>query len=290
MNYGIVTNVRDNEKLRESFNALTRKTFGFDFSRWYEAGHWGDMYIPYAMVDGGKVISNVSVNLMEFCVGGVKKNYIQLGTVMTDSDYQGQGLNRRIMEHILNEYEEKVDGIYLFGNDDVLTYYPKFGFKAAKEYEYYLSIVANDVAQGYAMDSVDLADFGRVYEIICTGKNANDGMYMNKNLGLYQFWLAGPYKNNVYYVPEVEAYVVAEVERNVVRVLQIFGEREVDFERLSKSFGEEITEMVLGFTPMKKEGFLVREYKEEDCTLFILGDDLECVEMEKLIFPALSHA
>ena len=153
-----------------------------------------------------------------------------------------------------------------------------------------MSVEANDVAQGYAMNSVDLADFGQVYDMICTGKNANDGMYMNKNLGLYQFWLGGAYKNNVYYVPEVEAYVVAEVERNVVRVLQIFGEREVDFERLSKSFGEEITEMVLGFTPMQKKVFLVREYKEEDCTLFILGDDLECVEMEQLIFPALSHA
>lgn len=186
-----MNNVKDNEKLRGSFNELTRKSFGFDFVRWYEAGHWGDMYIPYVLLDGDKVISNVSVNLMEFSIGGVKKNYIQLGTVMTDPDYRGKGLNRQIMEHVLQEYADKVDGIYLFGNDDVLEYYRKFGFKAAKEYEYYMGVEQNNQAEGYKIEKVDMEDFEQVYEVIRSGENVNDGMYMNKNIGLYQFWLGG---------------------------------------------------------------------------------------------------
>jgi hypothetical protein len=32
------------------------------------------------------------------------------------------------------------------------------------------------------------------------------------------------------------------------------------------------------------------EYHKEDCTLFILGKDLEIIENKKLIFPTLSHA
>ena len=138
MKYNYITVVKNDDRLRESFNELTRKTFCFDFVSWYETGHWGEMYLPHVLVDGDKVISNVSVNLMQFDLNGEKKNYIQLGTVMTDPEYRDQGLNRFIMEQILREYEGKVDGIYLFGNDSVLDYYPKFGFRPSKEYEYYL--------------------------------------------------------------------------------------------------------------------------------------------------------
>ncbi len=89
------------------------------------------------------LISNVSVNIMQFDLLGEKKNYIQLGTVMTDRKYQGQGWNRKIIEQVLQEYKNTVDGIYLFGNDSVLHYYPKFGFQPSKEYEYYLPCKEN---------------------------------------------------------------------------------------------------------------------------------------------------
>ena len=48
--------------------------------------------------------------------------------------------------------------------------------------------------------------------------------------------------------------------------------------------------MVLGYTPVHKEKFLVREHKEEDCTLFILGEDLTRIEENQMMFPILSHA
>ena len=77
--------------------------------------------------DEGRVVSNVSVNRIRFDLGGKKKDYIQIGTVMTDEKYRGKGLNGQIMERVLKEYEGKADGIYLFANDSVLNYYPKFG-------------------------------------------------------------------------------------------------------------------------------------------------------------------
>ena len=104
MKYIFSKTVRDNDAQRAAFNALTRQTFGFDFQDWYNAGHWGDFYIPHTLFDGERAVANVSVNLMRFDMGGVKKNYIQLGTVMTDENYRGQGLSRWIMERILEEY------------------------------------------------------------------------------------------------------------------------------------------------------------------------------------------
>lgn len=299
MKYEFCNKVRDNDILRESFNELTRRTFGFDFVGWYEAGQWGDFYIPQVLLDGEKVVSNVSVNIMQFDVQGVKKNYIQLGTVMTDNAYRGRGLNREIMERILAEYKDKVDGIYLFGNDEVVNYYPKFGFKPAKGYEYYLSCENAGGVKAYVLEKVDmqdvaqaekLYDFMRAYEVNANEQNQNDAMYMSENVNLFQFWLGAGYGDSVYYLPEMNAYAILEVDGDRVLICQIFGKAEADILRLAKAANKDVAEVVLGYTPVQKEKYLVRERKEEDCTMFIIGEDLACMEEKKMMFPVLSHA
>lgn len=285
--------VRNNEKLRASFNELTRKTFGFDFVNWYDKGHWQEKYIPYVCIKDDKVVSNVSVNIMDFEVNGEVKHLIQLGTVMTDEEYRGQGLNRQLMEEILEEYQGKVDGIYLFGNDSVLEYYPKFGFKPAKEYEY--SKAVQKGAHGYEIEKVDMSDEAacqRLYAAI-TGGCANDGFFMCDNLGLYQFWLVWNMEN-VYYVPEAEAYVIAEAENGRLFISQVFGGKELDMDRFAVAVGALVEggleEISLGYTPINKESYTVKEHKEEDCTLFVLGTELEKMLEDKIIFPIMSHA
>lgn len=279
-------NVRANDTLRASFNTLTRATFGFDFTGWYDAGHWGDLYIPHVLTDGDRVISNVSVNHMVFDLEGVRRHYLQLGTVMTDQAYRGQGLNRQIMEHILSEYADKVDGIYLFGNDSVLDYYPRFGFRPAQETEYYLP--RDRFRAPYAVEPAqpeELYDAVRRCET-----NPNDAFYMSENLGLYQFWCGAEYAENVYYIPEAGIYVVAARDGGNLYIHQIVGETKADLSRLAASFGADVTQAVFCFTPADREQLPSRPHKEEDCTLFLLGKDLDRIEQDKLLFPTLSHA
>lgn len=55
---------KDDNDLLDSFNELTRNTFGFDFTGWHVAGHFSDMYVPHVLLDKENVVSNVSVNRM----------------------------------------------------------------------------------------------------------------------------------------------------------------------------------------------------------------------------------
>ena len=132
----IVKNYRNNDKLRESLNRLTEKTFGFNFEDWYKNGFWNDKYIPYSIVEDESVVANVSVNIIDINDHGVLKYYIQLRTVMTDENYRNRGYIRTLINDLFKDYGEKADGFYLFANDEVLNFYPKFGFVAAKEYQY----------------------------------------------------------------------------------------------------------------------------------------------------------
>ena len=122
------------------------------------------------------------------------------------------------------------------------------------------------------------------------GINPNDGLYMNENIGLYQFWIAAEYGEQIYYLPEISNYVIAALEENTLQVYQIFGKQQVDMKRLAKAFGENVKEVLLHYTPACKDGYLVREHKEEDCTLFIMGEDLKRIEKDRMMFPELSHA
>ena len=303
-NYSFSSAVRDNDLHRGSFNELTKKTFGFDFTDWYAEGNWGNLYIPHVMLDEGRVVSNVSVNRIRFDLGDKKKDYIQIGTVMTDEKYRGKGLNGQIMERVLKEYEGKADGIYLFANDSVLNYYPKFGFRPSKEYEYYMVLADTtggnrEASRPYVVQKLTMTKGGqseplyqeiRNYIIDPESTNQNDGLYMSENLGLYRFWMAADFGEWIYYLPETGTYVAANVEGQVLHIAQIFGKVQIEIPRLARSFGEEVKEVVLGYTPACREMFQVRERREEDETLFILGEDLRRIERDKMMFPILSHA
>lgn len=55
---------------------------------------------------------------------------------MTDKEYRGMGLSRWLIEKTLEDWKDKCDAVYLFANDSVLNFYPKFGIEKALEYQY----------------------------------------------------------------------------------------------------------------------------------------------------------
>ena len=133
----LISNYMTDDSSRKMLNELTLKTFGFEFDGWVKGGWFEGDYIPYSFVEDGKMLSNVSANKMHFMQRGVEKDYIQLGTVMTDESYRKQGLARKLIEHVIKTYENECDGFYLFGNLDAVDFYLKNGFKIVKEIDAY---------------------------------------------------------------------------------------------------------------------------------------------------------
>ena len=134
----MISNYMRDDDSRHMLNELTRKTFGFDFEGWVTNGYFEGEYIPYSLVEEGTMLSNVSANRMRFLQNGEEKFYIQIGTVMTDEDYRKRGLAARLIKHVIAEYENECDGIYLFGNLDALGFYEKMGFQTMDQYRYFV--------------------------------------------------------------------------------------------------------------------------------------------------------
>ncbi len=287
--YTVIKNYRDNEELRASFNKLAEKTFGLNFEAWYQNGFWGDNYNPYSIVIDGKVVANVSVNKTDMLYEGKVKRFIQLGTVMTDEAYRNQGLSRKIMEQIERDYAGKVDGVYLFGNDEVLEFYPKFGFTKGKEY-LYSKVVSN--TEECQMEQV-IMNNPTVWQQLVNAMNAtifHGKLDMVDNNELIMFYVTNFMQESVYYHNDTDTYVIADIEDGSLFIHNVFSSKLDNLDEVIKLFGAGVKKVVLGFTPKETEGFEVIDHHEDDCTFFVKGAGLDIMEKDKLRIPSLSHA
>lgn len=313
---------KENEKLRESFNALAERTFGLNFEDWYQNGYWRENYIPYSMVCDGKVVANVSVNLTEMLMDGAPRKLIQLGTVMTDEAFRGQGLIHGLMDEIEKDYAGKVDGMYLFANDSVLDFYPKFGYRKATEYQYVKNVKNTEMQDAEVQNAITWEESTRkaqnatgwegsmrkaqtpaVRQIPMQGKAQWDKLEaaiecnvhherfdMIHNNGLYMFYVTKFMQENVYYDAANDAYAIAELEGDTLILHSVFAPKPVQLDDVIRAFGDTVQKVVLGFTPENAAGYQAEEVKEEDTTLFVKGGVFDGFEEGRLMFPTLAHA
>lgn len=290
LRYQYVINYKNNDRLRGSLNALTRKTFGFHFEEWYRMGFWGERYIPHSLVDGEQVIANVSASRMDFQLDGEKLHFIQLGTVMTNPDYRGQGLGRLLMERVLEEYESNCQGIYLFGNDSVKEFYPKFGFQKGEEYRYTKSAAISENIPRTAR-KIDLSEEEERMHFLAVLKNKVPQYRLSMdNFGLDTFYSFGPFRDNIYFVDGQEAYAVVEPQDGSLVLQDVFCRHPVDMDKLIGAFGQHTNSVQYGFVPLDGRDCKTEILQREDCTFFYRGERLKLLQKQKLMFPTFSHA
>ncbi|MDE7209887.1 MAG: GNAT family N-acetyltransferase [Lachnospiraceae bacterium] len=287
--YEIKKDYRDNAALRKSFNELAGQTFGLHFEDWYQNGLWNDNYIPYSAVKDGEVIANVSVNKTDMVFDGSVRHFLQLGTVMTRETCRRQGLIREIMEAIDADYCGKADGFYLFANDSVLEFYPKFGFKKATEYQYSKKLSNTGECLFEKIPMYTAQDWGALASAM--ERNVFRGrLDMVNNKELILFYVTKYMQENVYYHKESDTYVIAELENGKLFLHNVFSGTLGGLDEVTALFGWHINEVMLGFVPQREENCVKKELHEEDCTFFVRGGGLRIFGEEKLRIPSLSHA
>lgn len=291
----LVKNYMLDENLRHGLNDLTTRVFGFDFEGWVTNGYFEGDYIPYSYEENGKIIANASVNIMNFNYGSEKRNYIQIGTVMTDEAYRKNGLASRLMNEIINDYKDKCDGIYLFANLEALGFYDKVGFKQVKECRYSLkencmSILSGEDNTLIKVEKEDEALAKKYFDYVRNG-NKYSGFQQKNRFGLCMFYTGD--MEGVYYIEDLDVFVVLDEEDSTLIVQDIFANKSVKLEKVLSKLDSKYDSVRLGFTPNNadKNLFNVETYDgADDYRLYYLGDTLLEIERNNLYFPELSHA
>lgn len=290
MTYEYRRDIRDDEGLRASFNALTRRVFGFDFAQWHAGGWWADRYTGYAprsLVSEGEVIANVSVTPLTLTVAGERIRALQLGTVMTSPEYRGQGLQRLLMERVLAEAAGQCDMIYLYANDSVMDFYPKFGFEPAVEYAFSRALPEGGGAAATPADMNDAADREKLLRLYRQGNPFS--LATARDEGLLMFYCGGFMRENVVFIDGLNAAAVAEYEGDALLLSDVFCPAGTALEAVLRALARPgVCRVELGFTPKDADGMTCAPI-EDDGGLFVMKGMANPFAARKMRLPALSH-
>lgn len=294
LDHQLVSDYINNKVYRESFFELANSVFGIDFTKWYEKGCWNDNYICYSYVDGNRIIANASISKMMIVLKGREYKAIQIGTVMTHPDYRNKGLSKKLMNSIIDQYEKEYDFIYLFANDTVLDFYPKFGFQMVKESRFILNISALQ-RQTVKINTLRQLDMNNQYDYNLLESFAAERIPVSSVLGvknnehLLMFYFILVFSDAIFYIEEEDTIVIFKQEGTHLHVFDMISKKRVNIETILSGIVSRDTETVhLYFTPEDDTNVQTEFIKNGEDTLFI-RPLLKNIP-KHFLFPITSHA
>ena len=209
---------------------------------------------------------------------------------MTDEKYRNKGLNKFLMERVMDEWRDQTDFVYLFANESVLDFYPKFNFEVVDEYQYSKIIDTHSATSSWKKlnidDPTDAAFLlGRIKDSAPVSKIA-----VRNNASLIMFYCNSFKKNSIFYIEELDAIAIADFEGDTLYLDDIFSTDSIALNSVIQSIADKrILRVILGFTPLDDSGFEKQLLKGPD-TLFMLKGTFESFANRHWMFPVLSHA
>ena len=212
---------------------------------------------------------------------------------MTDPEYRGRGFAAKLMRHVIDEYENKCDGIYLFGDLSALGFYEKLNFKITNQYRY--SVKEEFCSLGKAADSFkpvkDLGDDIKKRYLEFVRESAYNSSFEQVNkYGLQMFYTSS--LDDVYYAKDIDCFIVLDREDGL-ELNSILSKENVLLTEVLNRIEGKAAACRLGFVPRDEDKDICRSEiydGAEDYRLFVRGSDLDLIEKDKLYFPNLSHA
>jgi GNAT superfamily N-acetyltransferase len=242
---------REAPLVRNSFNELAEKVFGIHFENWYQKGYWTEKYQPFSFFDGERMVANVSVNKIDLVINKNNVKAIQIGTVMTHPNYRGRGLSRKLMEKVLDEYENEVDLVYLFANKTVLDFYPKFGFFSVEESLFSYTIGSDQIRaeDRKKVNPENRKDLDFIYKYALCRKPASS-CFGAITPELVMFYCLYVFRQDIYYLEERDAIVLYKMEGSELHLFDIIMRTELDLLKVVEAIAQEGTEKIIfHFTP-----------------------------------------
>jgi len=287
--YQLEVGYKGKDYLRVAFNRLMKDTYGFNLEDWYQASYWKEQYIPYTLFDKGEAISNVSVTPMDFSLEGIPVRALQIGAVMTAAKYRHLGLSRFLMETVLEEWMPKADFIFLYANDEVLEYYPKFCLYPACEFEHRKLMPERSPLSIRKLDMKKESQRSLFFDLVNSAIPVAK-LDIKNNPELTMFYALYIYPNSIYYLEELDCAVVADYQKDTLILHAIYQKEDIPMDYLLAALGRPgIKNVRLGFTPQNTEGFMEFMYKKKDSTLFVSEKGAVLFEKMRLRIPVLTH-
>ncbi len=260
-------------------NDLLKPIF-LDFQFWYDLDLWDSNYESYSIIENGEIVSNICLFKSKLQYQGKVHNALSVGAVATKREYRSKGYSRMIMEHIIEKYPDTI--MYLSANENVVNFYPLFGFTRVFEK---LPVIITDINNSEQPVKLSFDD-PKVWHYVKNRKNFSHKLdcLNTENINLFHiYW--GYLKDCLYEITEFGALIVAKQNGTTLKLKAIFTENIISFDEIKHYLPfRGITRVEFGFTPdCLATDFHFEEYEADP--LFVRGVKCDIGEFK---FPELS--
>ena len=243
------------------------------FRRWYELGGWGESYRSFAMAEGSQIVANASLQRMNIILRGCALTGWQLGAVGVVPEWRGKGLQRPLMERLLASIPAG-DITFLFANDTVLDFYPRFGFAPHSEAVFAAEHGVMPSGERLRTLSIDRSeDRALLARVAAHARPVTNEFGARDYYGVLLWYWANFYDGCFHYCEADDAIIVAEQEGATLRVCDVLASRPVELRSYLPRIASAPAQRVeFGFNPGSwwPDAKAVAEYR--DSPLFVRGE------------------
>lgn len=256
------------KEFNAKLNELIMHAFEFTFEKWHAKNVWNDDYEIYSIIEDGVMIANISVTKMKMIIKGEESDYLQFGSVATREEHRGKGLSKKIMEHIFSIYPDTP--CFLHGGDDVVEFYPKFGFKPITYKQPYIEYKLKNSGEMIKLNVTD----PKVDNYLKQRNQYSKIFDCTNQYSINWFHLLYGHQNNIYEIPKLNIMFVACKRDNKLTIYDIATSKPVSFEQVVPYLCFEGVDIIqFCFNPdWLRIDYKMKEFKIEDENPFVKGD------------------
>lgn len=243
------------------------------FKGWYELAGWDEGYRSVAIADDDEIVANASVQRMKIVLQGREITGWQLGAVGVITKWRGKGLQREIMPRAL-ALADADDLVFLFANDDVLGFYPRYGFRRVVEHVYVADVSITPSARRLRRLALSSKlDRELMLRVARSARPVTARFGAQDYGGVLLWYWTNYYPDNFYYDDRNDAVIVIEQKPDMIRVCDVQSAGTVNLpELLSGAITEPIARLEFGFTPEAFWPDARPSHAYTDSPLFVRGD------------------
>jgi len=220
------------------------------WASWRNRGAWRDPYEVLALVDGEQIVSTIGLTRMRLVVDGVAQNGFQLGAVATLPGQRGQGLSRHLMDWVFEELASPNGPIFLFANESVLDFYPRFGFRQIPQRRWLLSAeIAPDANRVTCFDPDSAEDRDRL-AALCARAAPIAGPLSTRDYYPIALWHLTCTPISGFWLDDRDTFVAADMEGGRLAVHDIIATEPRDLRpALASLAAAPVDTVAFGFDP-----------------------------------------
>lgn len=282
----IVGNFYDNKRLADSFFRVQETVFrGLGLAWANEQGLLQPHVIPFALLDDkDEAISILNATRMTVQCREGSFQAVQLGTVATLPEHRGKGFAAQLQDYVQRYFANEVDFQFLFANETVLKFYPKFGF-SPMEQKSFRRPIKNSVNPVFSPLSLHEAGVRLLKELLARRAPISKVLDVNDARWLAEFYCRKHFSEMLWVDQQREMILVAGLSGSVLEVHDLITPR------LAPNFFIELSwpgadEVRPGFTPDGFEGDFDTAILEND-QMFVKGRFPQNLGAFRV--PALAH-